>query len=391
MRLSRRLPWSSPENPLARLQTQQRATGVPLLDLTVANPTTVGLVYPADDLAAALAPAGLTHYRPAALGLFVARAAVAADHARRGVSASPDCVAITASSSESYSLLFKMLCDPGDVVLVPQPSYPLFDHLAALDGLQPRPYRLFFDGQWHIDSSSLDPAGARVLVVVNPNNPTGSFISAADLQALGDLARRHDLSLIVDEVFADYPGVVGLDAVRTVAACPPPGVVTFVLGGLSKGSGLPQLKLGWLTAFGPDKPVRHALGALELVSDAYLSAATPVQLGLPRLLELGAGIRSQIAARVARNRAALATRILPSAPCTLLPAEGGWSAIVRVPQTLSDEDWACRLLVDDGVLVQPGYFFDLSLGATLVVSLLTDPATFDEGCARLVARIVAMS
>lgn len=381
-RFSSRLSWSVPENRLAAAERERRAGGRPLRDLTVSNPTVVGLSYPAAALAAALADPAVACYQPTPRGLPSARAAVAADYARRGAAVDPSRIFLTASSSESYALLFKLLGDPGQVVLVPEPSYPLFEYLARLEGLEPRPYRLAYDGRWHLDFSTLDLTNAAAIVVVSPNNPTGSYLGAGDWSRLCELAARAGLPIIADEVFADFPIAPAPDAVTAVAARPGPALV-FSLGGLSKASGLPQMKLGWIAASGPDALVEPALANLDLVTDTYLSAGTPVALALPRLLGIGAEIRRAIAERVARNLQALRGRIGPASPCTLLPVEAGWSAVVRVPETVSDEEWALRLLGEDGVLVQPGYFFDLRLGATLVVSLLTPPANFDHGMACL--------
>jgi alanine-synthesizing transaminase len=388
--LSRRLDWTVPENALAARERARRAAGATLLDLTVTNPTAVGLTAPAPALAEALADPGIARYEPAPLGPLAARTAVAADYARHGARVDPGHVALTASSSESYALLFKLLCDPGDTILVPQPSYPLFDYLARLEGVGPRPYRLAFDGEWHIDWGSVEVAGARAIVVVSPNTPTGSYLRRADLARLAALATAHGLALIIDEVFADYPLDPRPDAVRTVAAEPPSEVLTFCLGGLSKGCGLPQLKLGWIVADGPASALSEALAGLELIADTYLSVGTPVLRALPSLLAIGAHLRAQIAGRMAANRAVLAAALPPGCPATLLPAEAGWTAILRVPAVRSEEAWALALLEEDDLLVQPGYFFDLTgLGTTLVVSLLPEPAIFAAGVARLVARVGA--
>ena len=378
VRFSRRLAWGAQENLLARAEAARRASGLPLLDLTLSNPTQAELPYPATAIAQALADPAAALYRPSPRGGLQARAAVADDYARRGAVVDVDHLLLTASSSESYALLFKLLGSPGQVVLVPEPSYPLFDYLANLEGLSSRPYRLAFDGRWHIDFQSLDFTEVAAVVVVSPNNPTGSYLGASDCDRLCALAAEHGLAVIADEVFADFPLAPPADAVRVLAGRPGPALI-FSLGGLSKASGLPQMKLGWIAATGPRELSAPALANLELVADTYLSVGTPVQLALPRLLELGAEIRRAIHERVRRNRLALADRIGADSPCTLLPAEAGWSAIVRVPEIMSDEEWAIHLLREHGVLVQPGYFFDLRLGATLVLSLLTPPATFDRG------------
>lgn len=369
---------------MAHAEAARRTSGLPFLDLTLSNPTQADLPYPTAAIAQALANPGAALYQPTPRGLLQARVAVAADYARRGAAVDAGDILLTASSSESYALLFKLLGNPGQVVLVPEPSYPLFDYLANLEGLVPRPYHLAFDGRWHIDFQSLDFSHVAAIVVVSPNNPTGSYLSAEDCDRLTALAAEHGLALIADEVFADFPLSPAADAVIAMAGRPSPAL-TFSLGGLSKASGLPQMKLGWIAASGPRDLVKPALTNLELVADTYLSVSTPVQLALGQLLELGAEIRHAIHERVQRNRQALASRIDAHSPCTLLPAEAGWSAILRVPEIMSDEEWALHLVREHGVLVQPGYFFDLRLGATLVVSLLTPPVTFDRGVAYILA------
>jgi aspartate/methionine/tyrosine aminotransferase len=394
---SRRLAWSSPENALAALERARGGRGE-LIDLTETNPTRVGLPYPTDEIRAALARTDVATYQPAPLGLPDARAAVAADYARAGVAVDAQRVVLTASSSESYGFLFKLLADPGDAVLVPEPSYPLFEYLARLEGVVPVPYRLAFDGVWHIDGASLEDAvyaardrGAppRAIVVVSPNNPTGSFLKRDDLARLSIVAATHDLALIADEVFADYP--FAPDPTRVPALAVDPAVTddvrAFSLGGLSKSCGLPHLKLGWIVVGG--RAPAESLAALELVADTYLSVGAPVQAALPELLRAGAGVRAAIAARVAANRAALAAAFPPGSTTSVLPAEGGWSAILRLPSTRSDEAWAAALLGEAGVRVQPGYFFDLRGGAYLVVSLLPPPGPFLEGVRRVVALVDA--
>jgi alanine-synthesizing transaminase len=382
---SHRLDWPTPDNALAALERERRAAGVGLLDLTVSNPTAVGLPSRAAALAAALARPGVAAYRPTPLGPLPARKMVAGEYARLGAAVAPERVALTASSSESYALLFKLLADPGDAVLVPQPSYPLFDYLARLEGVSPRGYRLAFDGEWHVDWSSFDLQGARAVIACSPNNPTGSFLRRGDLARLADLAAGAGVPLIVDEVFADYAFSPAADAVATVAGLSLPAL-TFALGGLSKSCGLPQMKLGWIAALGPEPSVREALARLELLADTYLSVGAPVLRALPELLATGGAIREDIRARVAANRATLAAATPPGAPLTWLPAEAGWSAILRLPAVRSDERWALDLLARDGVLVQPGYFFDLEgLGSTIVISLLTPPDELERGLRAIAA------
>jgi aspartate/methionine/tyrosine aminotransferase len=395
---STRLPWSTPETALAALARGRAARGE-LIDLTESNPTTVGLPYPAAGIRDALARAESARYAPAALGLPAARAAVAAEYARAGVRIDPARVVITASSSESYAHLFKLLADPGDAVLVPAPSYPLFEYLAPLEGVAVVPYRLAFDGVWHLDFEAVESALAearrragrpRAIVVVSPNNPTGSFLKRDELARLVDLAARTDLAVISDEVFAAYPFAPDATRVEIVAADAAAAdlaggarVPLYSLGGLSKSCGLPQLKLGWIVAGGAE--VEASLAALELVADTYLSVGTPVQAALGDLFRLGAGIRGAIAARVAENRARLAAALPPGSPCSILPAEAGWSAILRLPATRTDEAWAAALVEREGVLVHPGYLFGFGPGAYLVVSLLPPADAFGAAIGRLFA------
>ena len=398
---SSRLTWDPPENALAAL-ARRAAAGGALLDLTESNPTEVGLPYPLEAIAAALAGAPIARYEPAPLGLPSARAAVAADYARAGIAVDPARIVLTASSSESYGFLFKLCCDPGDAVLIPEPSYPLFEYLARLEGVVPLGYRLAFDGVWHIDFSSVrDTVAAarqagrrpRALVVVNPNNPTGSFVKRDELARLAALCREVGLAIISDEVFAGYPS--GSPSASDEGRVPTVAVeesfetagAAFSLGGLSKACGLPQLKLGWIVVGGRDAP--QSIAALELISDTTLSVGTPVQAALGDLLALGADVRAAIATRVAANRAHLAAALPSTSACTLLPAEGGWSAILRLPASRSDEEWAAALIAQDGVLTHPGYFFDLRGGTFLVVSLLPRPEVFGTAIARLVARVDA--
>jgi hypothetical protein len=382
---SSRLAWEEQPNALAVAAARARASGRVRFDLTASNPTQVGLAYPEAEIAAELAEGARGGYAPEPFGLPEARAAVAADYARRGARVTPERVVLTASSSESYALLLKLLCDPGDAVAVPEPSYPLFEPLARLEGVRLRPYRLRFEGAWHLDFSTLDAAGARAVLAVSPNNPTGSYLSRAELARLAATCAAHGAALVVDEVFADYPLAPAADAARVAAAETLPAPC-FSLGGLSKSCGMPGLKLGWMAVTGPDALAAAALARLEHISDAYLSVGAPVQRALPRLLALGAGVRARIAARVSANLDRLARAVEGSA-VSLLPVEAGWSAILRLPALKSDEAFALALLEQDGVLVQPGYFYDLDLPASLVASLIAPPDVVADAADRLVRRV----
>ena len=382
---SSRVPPNREPNRLARAVGSARAAGRVLIDLTATNPTTVGLTYPRD-LLQPLASASALVYTPHAFGLAGARDAVARDCARRGIAADRSRIVLTASTSEAYSLLFKLLCAPGDAVLVPVPSYPLFDYLTELDGVRAHPYRLEYHGRWVVDLDSLERAwsgSARAVLAVSPNNPTGSTLSADELTALDVRCGERGAALILDEVFADYPLRTPAEHERTRAQ---PGALTFRLGGLSKSAGLPQVKLGWIVVDGPEPLVSEALERLELICDTYLSVSTPVQIAAADLIRAGAGIRAQIQRRIVANFRELCS-LGPAYPATqVLPADGGWSAVVRVPSTIAEEDLVLELLERDSVLVHPGFFFDFPHEAFVVLSLLPEPAAFAEGVHRLMER-----
>jgi aspartate/methionine/tyrosine aminotransferase len=382
---SSRLPGSLEPNALARLLQGRRRGGASLVDLTESNPTRVGLAYPAD-LLTPLADAKALDYDPQPLGLWSARAAVAADFRRRGIVLSADRVALTSSTSEAYALLFKLLCDAGDRVLVPQPSYPLFEHLTQMESVTAVPYALEYHGSWRIDLDSLRRAaagGARAILIVSPNNPTGSFLHRDDLAGVAELAAEKQIPLIGDEVFADYRLDPSPAATHILADS---DVLAFSLGGLSKSAGLPQLKLGWIGFGGPSARVDEALAAYEIVADTYLSVSTPVQIAAADLIERGAAIRAQILARLRQNLDTLRAHAASCPAISVLPVEGGWSAVLQVPSVGSEEALVLALVEKDDVLVHPGYFFDFAREAFLVVSLLVEPAVFDKAIQRVLAR-----
>jgi len=385
-----RLPSSLEPNALARLIQAKRRSGASIADLTESNPTRVGLTYPAD-LLAPLAEARALAYDPQPLGVWSARAAVAADFRRRGIVISADRVALTASTSEAYALLFKLLCDAGDRVLVPHPSYPLFEHLTQLESVAAVPYALEYHGTWRIDFDSLRRAmrdRVRAILIVSPNNPTGSFLHRDDLSQLSDMAAAAKIALIGDEVFADYR----LDAAPAATHVLAGGdVVAFSLGGLSKSAGLPQLKLGWIGFGGPSHLVDEMLGRYEIIADTYLSVSTPIQAAAAELIESGAAIRAQILARVKRNLESLRAQAAAFPSIGVLPVEGGWSAVVQVPSLGSEETLVLALLEKDEVLVHPGYFFDFPREAFIVISLLVEPALFDRSLARVLPRAAGQS
>jgi len=384
---SSRVPADLGVNRLARAIQDARSRGRQLIDLTLSNPTRAGFVYPSDLLAPLGHPRGVT-YQPEPFGLLEARRAVSADYARRGVTVSADRIVLTSSTSEAYSLLFKLLTEPGDEVLVPRPSYPLFDHLTQLDAVTARPYDLEYHDGWTVDLSSVDRAlseRTRALLVVSPNNPTGSFVSRQELKQLAATCAERGVAIIADEVFAEYqtrPGAC-VDSGRTMEVGE--GLV-FSLGGLSKSAGLPQVKLGWMALAGAESLVGAALERLELICDTYLSVSTPVQAAAAELLACGAAIRKQIQTRIASNYRMLAERVEAVPACTLLAADGGWYAVVQVPSIDSEEDLVVAL-VDDGVVVHPGYFFDFPRESYVVVSLLPPEHEFAEGVTSVLRHI----
>jgi len=366
---------------------ERRRAGWPILDLTESNPTRAGFEYPADLLAPLADRRGLI-YAPQAFGLPEARRAVATEYVRRGANVEVDRIVLTASTSEAYSLLFKLLVEPGDEVLVPRPSYPLFELLTSLDGVATRPYDLEYDGGWSIDFGSVERnlgPRTRALLVVNPNNPTGSVVSRAELERLARLCGPRDVALIADEVFGDYQLEATAQPAQFLNQC---DVLVFSLGGLSKSVGLPQVKLGWIAIAGPPGLVSQTVERLEVVCDTYLSVSTPVQLAASELLDRGRSIRDQISERLRTNYQKLNELAASWPSCRVLPSAGGWYAVVQMPTLRAEEDLVVDLLNEDGVLVHPGYFFDFPRESFLVVSLLVPDGSFTTGAERLFRRAV---
>ena len=385
---SRHTAWSAGPDPLDEVFATLQRRGVDTCDLSISNPTAVGLDHPAE-LYRDLVDERSARYEPASLGLAGARAAVAAYYAARGAAVDPDAIGLCASSSEAYTYLLALLCDPGDAVLVPQPGYPLLRVIAELAHVELVPYPLLYDGTWSIDQVGLAQAlaaapRARALVAVAPNNPTGNYLAPAELAALDELLAARGLALLVDEVFWDYPLADPPSAPRCSPALGPRGALTFVLSGLSKVAALPQLKLAWWLGLGPPALVREATARLELIADTYLSAATPVQLALPRLLAAAPAMQAQISARTRRNLARL-RRACGDTALTVLDVEAGWTALLRVPAVhdLDDAGWALELLLRGGLRTQPGHLYDLGAPPRLAVSLLGREGPFAGACDRL--------
>lgn len=385
---SNRVAHDLTRNPLAQAIETMRAKGRAFVDLTESNPTRAGLPYPGDLLTPLAHPRALA-YEPSPLGAIDAREAIAEDYARQHVRVPAERIVLTASTSEAYSILFKLLANAGDEVLVPRPGYPLFDHLTRLDLVVPRPYDLEYHGRWSIDFASLARAftpRARAVLVVSPNNPTGSFIARGELDRLASLCAERGVAVIADEVFADYELEPGATS-RAGRAAGRTDVLSFSLGGLSKSAGLPQAKLGWMAIGGPDRLVAAALERLEFVCDTYLSVSTMVQAAARALLERGALIRRAIAARVAANYGWLKQAVGAEPACGVLRSEGGWYAVLQLPSLEPEEELVVRLLTSGGVLAHPGYFFDFPRESYLIVSLLPPPATFAEGVSRVLRHV----
>lgn len=379
---SQRLSWSFSSNSLTQLLIQKKAAGTPFLDLTVSNPTQCLSEYPHQEIRNAFGQIRDFTYCPDPLGSHTARSAVAGYYRNRGVFISPDQLALTASTSEAYSYLFKILCDGGDEILAPLPSYPLFEYLAAFESVRTVPYRLRYDGTWYLDFTSLR-AGinrrTKAIIIVNPNNPTGTFLSKEERSELLNLASQFNLPIISDEVFGDYTITPGAPTGATLAE--DDSTLSFSLNGLSKAAGMPQMKLGWLAIGGPAQARQEARERLEITADTYLSVGTPVQHALPDLLQIGAVLQQQLLQRIKQNIVVMDS-LTKGTAIQRLYLHGGWSSILQLPRTLTEEDWVRGLLQEENVFVQPGYFFDMESEAYIVLSLITPPDEFREGVRR---------
>ena len=372
-----RTAWNLAPNRFSVALERARKAGGELLDLTESNPTRVGLRYPAGTVERLADPRGM-EYRPEALGSASAREAVARYYREMGAEVSPDAIVLTSSTSEAYAFVFHLLCDAGDEVLVGAPSYPLFDFLASLQDVKLAPYPLLYDHGWQIDFHSLEQrlgTRTRALMLVHPNNPTGSYVKPEERERLNQLCAPREMALVADEVFLDY--ALGGAAPFTFAANA--GTLTFTLSGLSKVVALPQMKLSWIVVSGPKAARDAALQRLEVIADTYLSVGTAVQLALPGLLAERRELQKQIGERIRGNLAELDRLLAKQKTCARLELEAGWYAVVRVPATRSDEDLAILVLERDGVVVHPGHFYDFPSAGYLVLSLLPRPERFAEG------------
>jgi alanine-synthesizing transaminase len=390
---SNRTRWKLDENAYTRALRRHKESSEPLLDLTASNPTTCGFEYDAAAILGALSSAAALHYDPQPKGSLHARESVARYYEEKvpGARIDPEHLLLTTGTSEAYSFLFRLLCDPGDEVLIARPSYPLFDFLAAIQDVQLRPFQFVFDHGWQIDFQSLRAAigpRTRAVLLVHPNNPTGNFVSVSEAKQLNALCEEHQLALVIDEVFLDYqlraPSAQQKPHGSFVANRP---TLTFVLSGLSKIAALPQMKLGWIAASGPQQLLDHALARLEVIADTYLSLNASVQHALPALLDQRRIMQPQLIARLRTNLQRLDRDLAAQKAVSRFEMEGGWYAMLRVPALQSDEELAIRLIEQYSVQVHPGHFYDFPGEGYLVVSLLTPSDDFNEGITRLIACI----
>jgi alanine-synthesizing transaminase len=383
---SKRTEWKLAPNRFTQAQAELRAAGMEVLDLSVSNPTRAGLHYDDEAILKALAQPEAMDYDPQPKGLLTARQAVARyyhdAHGLYGVD--PESLILTTSTSEGYSYVFRLLCNPHDEILVPKPSYPLFEFLADLQDVKLVPYPLIYDRGWQIDFPSLYKAvnhRSRAVVVVHPNNPTGSYATPAEVETLNRFCAEYDLALIVDEVFLDYAH----DGASRSSFASNDQVLTFTLSGISKISSLPQMKVAWIAASGSEEVKREALARLEVISDTYLSMNAPLQLATPVLIDQRKGIQPLLLDRLRANLQDLDQQLAHQKTCERLSVEGGWYVVLRVPALQSDEDLAIDLLRKVAVLVHPGHFYDFPRDGYLVLSLITPIEVFREGIGRILS------
>jgi alanine-synthesizing transaminase len=379
---AQRTNWNLSQNKLASALAGTQASGATVLDLTASNPTTVGIVYPEAEILKALSQPNALTYEPAAQGMKQAREAVASYYADLGILISREDVVLTVSTSEAYSYVFRLLCDPGDEVLVPAPSYPLFEFLAEIQDVRLVPYELVYDHGWQIEFESLRKGiskRTRAIMVVHPNNPTGQYAKQWEIDVLNAICKHHELAIVADEVFLDY----SLDGAVRPSFASNRGALTFTLSGLSKISGLPQMKCGWIVVSGPEALAYEADARLEVIADTYLSPNAPVQWALPTLLDVRHQIQRQLAARVLENLKVLDELLEAQTSCRRLNVEGGWYAVLRVPVLRTDEELAIELLTSKHVMVHPGHFYNFPGDGYLVVSLITKSDEFREGIRRV--------
>jgi alanine-synthesizing transaminase len=380
-----RTQWNLAANRLSQSLARLRAEKLQVLDLTASNPTECGFKYDGAAILKAFINPGALKYHPDPRGLAAARQTVADYYAARGVKVSLQDLLLTTSTSEAYTFVFRLLCNPEDEILVPSPSYPLFDFLAEIEDVKLVRYPLRYDHGWHIDLHALERSittRARGIVVVHPNNPTGHFVKAQELKRLNEVCASHGLAIIADEVFLDF----ALGEEKPASFTQNQAALTFTMSGLSKIAGLPQMKVAWLCLSGPEPAKREAMARLEVIADTYLSMNAPAQLALPALLAQRFAFQQQLMARVRKNLEELDRQLRENPHCSRLEVEGGWYAVVRVPATRPDEELAIALLEERGVYVHPGHFYDLAEGY-IVVSLITPERDFALGMEQVFAGV----
>ncbi|MBZ5565423.1 MAG: pyridoxal phosphate-dependent aminotransferase [Acidobacteriia bacterium] len=408
-----RTNWSLEPNRLTQALEERRRRGLPVFDLTESNPTRCGFTYDTEQILGALRDPRALKYEPDARGLLSARQAVVHYYALRGVEVRPEQIFLTTSTSEAYTFVFRLLANPGDQLLAPQPSYPLFDFLVGLSDVEIVPYPLSYDQHWQIDLSALEAAvgpRARAILAVHPNNPTGSFVTTTELDFLKHCWQKGRLAIVADEVFADYPLLPpGMERVTSFASAA--GALTFTLSGLSKISALPQMKVAWVVVNGPVQDLEQALGRLEVIADTYLSLSAPAALALPAWLESRQGIQMQIRKRLRSNLNWLDSQLGPGAPVCRLKVEGGWYVILKIlsenagtgetavlqtedrrdtgetPAVRTDDDWVVEWVEKEGVLVHPGHFYDFPEDGFFVASLLTPPEVFKPSLEKILRHL----
>jgi len=375
---SSRTDWNTAPNRLSGLAAEKRLRGETIVDLTESNPTKCEFSYPFREIIGALDTPSITSYQPEPFGLLSARKAIAEYYAEQGNAITPEQIILTSSTSEAYSFLFKLLCNFGDEVVAPQPSYPLFEYLCRLNDITLRNYRLDYDGEWHIDFESLQKQfteKTRSIVLVHPNNPTGSYLKQNEFDRVSSLADKHRLSIITDEVFGPYYILPDVRRAHILNSQSP--VLSFSLNGISKLLGLPQFKLSWIVAHGSSPHTAEALKKLEIICDTFLSVNTPVQLALPKLLCDFSDVGNQIRTRIQANYRLL-QNIFMESTISVLRAEGGWYAILQLPRKNNDEEWAEQILIKKNIIVQPGHFYDFERESCIIVSLLPISKFFKE-------------
>ena len=390
---SQRTNWSLSPNPLITLFTELKTQQTEILNLTESNPTVCDFQYPSEDILRPLAQKINLHYTPDPKGNLVARKAISNDFQRKGFDIPTERIFLTASTSEAYGYLFRLLANPKDRMLFPQPSYPLFQFLGDLNDLALDFYSLRYEGSWGIDMSffkKLLTEKTKAILCVNPNNPTGSFVKKREQEVLNDICMKRKLSIISDEVFWDFSLTEDPQRVSFIGN---KDVLTFTLGGLSKTLALPQMKLSWIIINGPDPLVKEAMARLEMIADTYLSVNTPTQNALKDWLAIKDKIQDQVLSRLKENLDYLDSQLKelkdPSF-CRRLEVEGGWYAVLKIPDHFSEEEWALKFLKEDQVFIHPGYFFDFPKEAYIVVSLLISPKIFAEGLSRILKKIFLM-